>query len=120
MLNTRWIWPTVIMLSAAVIGVMNIFSFDSPIRPMLAIWFLGLCPGMALVRLIHLEDRWTEIMLAIAVSMSLDVGLSLALVYAGLWSANLGLAILIGVSLVGAAAQLRSQETESAALSESQ
>ena len=116
MTDTRWVWPGIIILSAMLIGTVNFLNLHSPVRPLLAIWFLCICPGMALVRLIGLRDRWTEVTLAIAVSLSLDVVLSLALVYAGLWSANLGLAILICVSLAGAVAQLRDPTSESTAV----
>ena len=107
MTDTRWVWPAIIVLSAALIGVLVFLNVESPVRPVLAIWFLIVCPGMALVRLIGLQDRWTETTVAVALSMSLDIIVSLMLVYSGLWSPKLGLAILIGISVAGSALQMR-------------
>jgi hypothetical protein len=42
------------------------------------------------VRLLRLQDVWAEVSLATAVSLSLDVGVTLLLVYSGYWSPNSG------------------------------
>lgn len=103
----NWLWPIIIATSAVVIGVLVFGDVVSPIRPIVALWFLVFCPGIALVRLLRLQEVWTEVALATAVSLSLDVGVASMLVYSGYWSPKLGLAILISVSLLGAALQLR-------------
>lgn len=102
----KWLWPTIITASAAAIGGLVYGGLTSPIRPILAFWFLAVCPGMALVRLLRLRDAWTEVALATAISLSLDVIVALSLVYSHYWSPKFGLAVLIGVSLLGAALQL--------------
>jgi hypothetical protein len=103
----NWLWPVIITISALVIGVLVFGDVVSPIRPLVAIWFLVFCPGIALVRLLRLHEVWAEVALAAAVSLSLDVGVASLLLYSGYWSPKLGLAILISVSLLGAALQLR-------------
>lgn len=107
MLTSKWLWPAIIIGSAVAIGGLVFSDLTSPIRPILALWFLVVCPGMALVRLLRLQNAWAEVALATAVSLSLDTGVSLGLVYGHYWSPKLGLAILICVSLLGAAFQLR-------------
>jgi hypothetical protein len=101
----KWLWPIIITLSAAVVGGFVYGGVTSPIRPIVALWFLVFCPGIALVRLLRLRDVWAEVTLATAVSRALDVGVATMLVYSGYWSPKLGLAILIGLSLLGAALQ---------------
>jgi uncharacterized membrane protein len=103
----HWVWPAIITASAIVIGVLVFGEVASPIRPIVTVWFLTFCPGIALVRLLRLREVWAEVTLAAAVSLSLDVGVASMLLYSGYWSPKLGLAILISVSLVGAALQLR-------------
>jgi uncharacterized membrane protein len=105
MMAPKWLWPIIITLSAAVVGGFVYGDVTSPIRPIVALWFLVFCPGMALVRLLRLRDVWAEVTLATALSLALDVGVAMMLVYSGYWSPKLGLAILIGVSLLGATLQ---------------
>jgi hypothetical protein len=109
-----WLWPTIITISAAAIGVLVFGDIDSPIRPLVALWFLIFCPGVALVRLLRLQEVWAEFTMAAAVSLSLDVGVASMLLYSGYWSPKLGLAILISVSLLGAVLQLRKPLVRSA------
>jgi uncharacterized membrane protein len=113
----NWLWPIIIATSAVVIGVLVFGDVDSPIRPIIALWFLVFCPGIALVRLLRLQEVWAEVTLAAAVSLSLDVGVASMLVYSGYWSPKLGLAILISVSMLGAALQLREPLVRSAEVS---
>ena len=113
----NWLWPIIITTSAVVIGVLVFGDVVSPVRPIVALWFLVFCPGIALVRLLRLKDVWAEVALAAAVSLSLDVGVASMLVYSGYWSSKLGLGILIFVCLVGAALQLRDPRVRSAEVS---
>jgi UDP-N-acetylmuramyl pentapeptide phosphotransferase/UDP-N-acetylglucosamine-1-phosphate transferase len=101
------LWPTIIIVTVVVLGVLVFGNITSPIRTALALWFLVVCPGMALVGLLRLNDPWAEVALGTTLSLSLDVLLSLCLVYSGFWSPNLGLVILMVISLVGVALQLR-------------
>lgn len=107
MMASKWFWPIVIAASAMLIAVLDFGGITTPIRPIAALWFLVFCPGIALVRLLRLQDLWAEVGLATAVSLSLDVGVASMLIYTGYWSPNLGLTILICVSLLGAALQVR-------------
>jgi hypothetical protein len=70
----------------------------------IALWFISVCPGLPLVRLMRLGDRWAELALGIALSYSLGVGVTLVLLYAGWWSPILALSILVSISVVGSIA----------------
>ncbi|MDQ3781242.1 MAG: DUF1616 domain-containing protein [Chloroflexota bacterium] len=99
-------WPTVILLSATALGVSVFADLQSPLRAILALGFLFVCPGMAFVPLLRVEDVLTELSLGVALSLSLDALVAGTMLYAGLWSPEWGLALLIVVSLVGALLQI--------------
>ena len=99
------LWPTVIAASAlAALGV-TYAGIGTPLRPLVALWFLAVCPGMALVRLLGLRDLLSELVLAIAVSLSLETIVASIMIYAGRWSPQLSLDVFVGIALVGAGAQ---------------
>lgn len=81
-------------------------DISTSLRPVLAIWFISVCPGMALVRLLRLSDGWSEMALSVALSMTLGVIVVTTLLYAGWWSHKTGLVILSIFSVVGAVIQL--------------
>jgi hypothetical protein len=104
--SSRLIWPVVIIVSTIGLDALVFGEVVSPLRPPLAIWFISVCPGLALVRLLRLEDGWSEMAVSLALSITLGVMVATGLVYADWWSAKAGLAILSAVSLGGAVLQL--------------
>ncbi len=101
-----WFWPVLIILSGALALYVTQREIDSPLRPVITLWFLLVCPGMAFVRLLRLGDRFAEWSLSIALSLALAAIVAMQMVYTGLWSPQWGLAALVVVSLVGAILQL--------------
>ena len=99
-------WPAVIIVSALAAGVLTVTDSALPARPLIALWFLCVCPGMAFVRLLRLSEGLTEVTLAIALSVAMDVIVAGVLLYAGVWSPRWGLIVLIALSLVGAVLQV--------------
>jgi hypothetical protein len=81
-------------------------AIGAPMRPVIAFWFLLICPGMAFIRLLHLQGWITELTLAIALSLTLDTLVAETMVLNHLWSPQKGLFGLICLSLAGAALQL--------------
>ncbi len=100
-------WPIAIMLSAALVGALAVGGAGSPLRPIATLGFLSICPGMAVVRLLRLEDVLTELTLAVAFSIALDSLVAGTMLYAGWWSPEWSLGLLLGASVIGAACQLR-------------
>ena len=98
-----WLWPLVIVLSSIGVSVVVLADVHSPVRPLLAFWFLCLCPGMAFVRLLDIEEGYIQLTLAIALSLALDTAVATALLYAHRWSPAHTLGLLAGLSLVGVA-----------------
>jgi hypothetical protein len=77
-----------------------------PIQAMVAFWFLLVCPGMSFVRLLQIEERLTELTVAIALSIALDTVVSETMVLTKRWSPEWGLFVLICMSVAGAALQI--------------
>jgi len=100
-----WLWPALIMLSAAGIALVFFAGVAAPARPFVALWFLLLCPGMALVRLLRVGAIAVELSLAIALSLALDTLVAGVMIYTGTWAPERGLIVLIAISVLGAALQ---------------
>ena len=100
-----WLWPALIVLSAAGIALVVFAGVAAPARPFVALWFLLLCPGMALVRLLRVGGVAVELSLAIALSLALDSLVAGVMVYTRTWAPERGLIVLIAISVFGAALQ---------------
>jgi uncharacterized membrane protein len=100
------IWRAIILLSALSIGLLTTSHTNSPLRPVITFWFLFICPGMALVRLLDLTDRLEELILATALSLALDASVAGTMLYAHVWSFRWGVIVLIGISVGGVMLQI--------------
>ena len=96
-----WLWPSVLTISTAMTGAMFFSDFQSPLRPWLALWFLMVCPGMAVVRIFDVQEVLLEWVLAITLSVSLAGIVSTFQIYTHTWSPANALNILIGLTLGG-------------------
>ena len=102
---SHWLWPATILLSAAAIGLIVFAGVAAPARPFVALWFLLMCPGMALVRLLRVNGLAIQLTLAIALSLVLDSLVAIVMIYTGTWAPAAGLMVLIGISVFGAVLQ---------------
>lgn len=105
-MRSAWLWPLAIIFS---VGAAALFTFVLPgaaARPVADLWFLFVCPGMAVVRLFRLNNAVAEWMLAIALSFALDAIVAGLLLYMNRWSPAATLVILLDFSLVGVIAQV--------------
>jgi hypothetical protein len=98
-------WPVLIVAGCVAVALVNWLGAPQPVRTIFVFWFFLTCPGMAVVGLIGIRDRVAEVVLAIALSLALDTGVALVMGLAEVWSPDAGLAVLIGISLVGAVLQ---------------
>lgn len=100
-------WPLIIS-GSALVAVIAVFAHASPLlRSLVTFWYLLVCPGMAFIRLLKLKDSLTEWILAIVLSLALEMVLGLVMVYAHWWQPGWGLVFLILLSLSGVSLQLR-------------
>ncbi len=101
-----WLWPAIIILSTIAAGLVTFVSTDTALRPIIVLWFLFICPGMALVRFFHLEELVVEWILTLALSFAIDAIVAGILLYTGRWSPTATLEILMGISLGGVILQI--------------
>lgn len=106
MKNPDWLWPVLLSASASLAGWMVVANINHPMRPLLAFWLAVFCPGLAIVRSLHLKDPFSEWTLAIALSLGLSTGIAEILVYAQAWSLQFVTLSLVAMSIAGAALNL--------------
>ncbi len=106
MSREAWLWPVIIVVSAAVACLMAFVFVESPLRPSVTLWFLLACPGMAFVRLMRVSPFYVEWALGIALSLALGTLVSALMMYANAWSWELALLLLAVLSVGGAALQI--------------
>lgn len=102
MLGASRSWTVVLPVSALLALLFVVADFGSPLRPFVALWFLGFCPGMAVVQRLAIRHRLGEIMLAIALSVTMSTLTAMAMIYAGVWSPRLGVGLLAAFTLAAA------------------
>jgi hypothetical protein len=102
----NWLWPLIIIFSAAGAGLVTFVFPATVLRPALVMWFLFVCPGMAVVRFFRLAETAIEWTLALALSFAIDACIAAIFLYAGKWSPSRILGVLIGFCLFGALIQL--------------
>ena len=54
MTQSAWLRPVVLVVSAAAASLVTFLVPDTPVRPAITLWFLLVCPGLALIPLFHL------------------------------------------------------------------
>jgi uncharacterized membrane protein len=103
--RSTW-WISLITVSCLGVALAMVGHIDGAIRPVLAFWFLLICPGMAFVPLLHFKERLTELTLAIALSLALDTLVAEVMALNGIWSPKWGLFALICLTLSGLGLQV--------------
>ena len=96
----RWIWPLLLILATLAVSLAAFLNWQSPLRPLITLWFMAVCPGMALLRVFGLRLAAAGWTLAIAFSLALDTAVGIALLYSGRWSWQTGLVILVAITLI--------------------
>ncbi len=103
------LWPTIIILSAIAVGLVTFVFTDTVIRPIIVFWFVSICPGMIVVRFLHLKEAVVKWALAIALSFAIDATVAGIQLYAGKWSPVGTLTILMILCICGAIVQLATE-----------
>src|SRR5919197_5513768 len=99
-------WPLVIVASASGTALAMAGHVGPPLQPLIAFWFLLVCPGMAFVPLLRLAGGLTAVTLALALSIALDTLVAETMVLTRTWSPAGALGVLMGISMAGAGRQL--------------
>jgi hypothetical protein len=72
-------------------------DMPEPVRGVAVALYLLVCPGLSLVRLIQLDDRLEELVLAVAISMAASTAVPLIMLYSHAWSPRVGLLLLVAI-----------------------
>ena len=97
----RQIGSVILIITSIWLYRLVIGHSHSPLRTGLTVWFFLVCPGMAYIQSMRIEHGLTRWTLAIALSVTIDTLVALVMLYAGLWSARLGLIVIIAIALIG-------------------
>lgn len=107
LLGARGAWPPALVASCAAVALTTWVWTSSPARPAVTTWFLIICPGMALVRLLPYRGFLTQTVLAVALSLAIEtLGAEMAL-ESHAWSPGTTLEELVGITLVAVALEVR-------------
>jgi hypothetical protein len=98
-------WPLTIVITVAALAIATVVSPGEPVTLALTLWFVLICPGMALVGILGRRDPWVRVTAAVALSIAVDVAVAGTLVYSGAWSPSIALLMLASISLAGAVLQ---------------
>lgn len=99
------ILPSAVMVWALAADVIVAYGAGNPWQSAIVLPFLCVGPGLALVPLLRVGG-WTGLTLAVGVSLAMDALVPTAMIYAGVWSPDATLAILVVLSILGGAGQL--------------
>jgi hypothetical protein len=98
-------WPYAITALAAATAALVALDVETVVRAPIAVAFVVVCPGMALVRVFHLEP-WAELLLAVVLSLCLAAGLATISVYLGSWNPTEVLLAIVAITMAGVIADV--------------
>jgi hypothetical protein len=96
-------------LAIGVIGVLGLaasFAIAAdrlPLREITVGLFLGLGPGLAVTWLVGMTDRAARLALVVPISLAVDLLVVSIVLYLGIWSPELVMVVIVGLTLVGLA-----------------
>ena len=100
-----WLRPAAVVLLGLLALAASTGLAGTGVRVVALLLFMVAAPGLALVGGLGIPDPWREAALVIGVSLAVDLVVLTALAY-GDARPGVGLGVLIGLSLLGAAAQV--------------
>ena len=101
-----FLWPLGLLFSTDLTVIAISLNLQSPIREILAFWFLLVCPGMAFIRLFNFREIIVEWTLAIALSITINTLISEILVLNHIWSIGLATFLVAAFCITGSILQI--------------
>jgi hypothetical protein len=95
-----------LILATGLLWALYALGVDSPVRALVAIGYLLVAPGLAVMSLLDLAQRWAAALLAVALSLGIVTVVATALLLANLWTPGRALAIVGCITLLSAAVRL--------------
>jgi hypothetical protein len=95
-----------LILATALTWALYALDVETPVRAALAVAYLLVAPGLAVMSLLDLAQRWAVAVLAVAVSLGLVTVAATALLLVNLWTPGRALAIVGCMTLLAAGARI--------------
>jgi len=96
----------VIALSSAVVAVLVYADVHTALRPLLVAWFLLVCPGMAMLHLLRLDNGAMKLAIAVALSVAFDTLVAIGFLYGGWPNFDAMFTVVLVVTMVAVAVDL--------------
>ena len=90
--------------SALLAGAFEVANVHSSLRVVVMLWFVLVCPGIAVVHRLGVTDGAAELALAVGLSVALTTAVAAIGLYTGLWAPGATLAVLIAITIGAGAA----------------
>lgn len=94
-------YPIVLMLSCIGALLVSMLPLFQALRIPVLLWFMLVCPGLAFVQLLRIDQPLIELSLSIALSLAIEMMLALIMLLLGLWHPQQALLALVGITAVG-------------------
>jgi len=98
--SVRRFWALALIVSGLLAGLVVGLGVEGPVRLVTLGWFLAVCPGMAAVRLLRLDDPTIEFGFALATSLAVAALAASVPIYMGVTSPVVPLGMLIMLTIV--------------------
>jgi hypothetical protein len=100
--STGYTWLFFVLMASAVTAILVFSGVSSALRAIAVFGFMLFVPGWSFIRLLRLNSPMMGWTLAVTLSLALDAVIAMILLFADAWSAQTGLILLIGISILGA------------------
>lgn len=95
-----------LIVTTGLLWALYALDADSPVRVVVAIAYLLVAPGWAVISLFDLAQRWVAALLAVALSLGIVTVVTTTLLVANIWTPGRALAIVGCITLLAAGARL--------------
>lgn len=110
--HSQEVWAYFVLIASAVTILMVLLNSPSVARAMIVFGFLLFVPGWSFIRILRMDNPIIEWTLAIALSLALNTLVAMILIYTNAWSAQLGVIVLVGISLIGSMINAKDEAVE--------
>ena len=95
-----------LILATGLVWVLYALNTESPVRVAVAMVYVLVAPGLAVMSLFDLTQRWAAAILSIALSLGIVTVVTTALLLANLWTPGRAFAVVGCITLLAAGARL--------------
>lgn len=95
-----------LILATGLLWALYAFQVDSPVRAAVAIAYLLVAPGWAVMSLLDLAQRWAAALLSVAMSLGIVTIIATVLLVMNLWTPGRALAVVGCITVLAAGMRL--------------